>query len=83
MFIEATPYLGRLTLYNAKMEKVSLTNTNLQVVQDEKTEQAIAGSNTKLVATQATEKLPETTKQLMQKLDGPAQEGQQVKRKVS
>jgi hypothetical protein len=83
MYIEATPYLGRLALYNAKMEKISLTNTNLQVVQDEKMEQAVAGPNTKLVAAQATEKLPETTKQLMQKLDGPAQEGQQIKRKVS
>lgn len=83
IYIEAAPNLGRFIQYNAKMEKVNLTNTNLQVVQDDKTEQMVVGGSPKLSTAQSAEKLPETTKQLMQKLDGPAQEGQQVKRKVS
>ena len=64
MYIEATPHLGSLVLYNANMEKVSLNNNRIQVLKEEKAEQ----------------KLPDTTKRMMEAQENGQQ--QQQKRKV-
>jgi hypothetical protein len=71
MYIEATPHLGVLTLFNSKMEKITMNNNTMAVVKDEKKE------------TKATEQLPDTTRQLMQKIQNTPSEGQQVKKKIS
>jgi hypothetical protein len=83
MFIEATPYLGRLTVYNNKMEKVAFLNNTMEVVKDQKNDLAINASIPKINGAQSVEKLPDTTKELMQKIQSSPSEGQQAKRKVS
>jgi hypothetical protein len=57
MYIEATPQLQKVTMYNSDMEKVNLSNNKMQIVQEEK----IDG------------KLPETTKKIMEKVNTPAE----------
>jgi hypothetical protein len=64
MYIEATPQMQKVTMYNSNMEKVNLAGTKMQVVQDEKLDG----------------KLPEMTKKVMEKVNGPGQEKNQQKR---
>ena len=68
MFVEATPHLGQLTLYNGQMEKVNLSKNQMTVVADEKVHN----------------NLTDTTKKLIEKSQNVGQqENQQMKRKAS
>lgn len=66
MYIEATPHMGALVLYNTNMEKVSLNNNRIQVLKEEKAEQ----------------KLPDTTKRIIEAQENEQTKQQQPKRRV-
>ncbi|MCK9403933.1 MAG: hypothetical protein M0Q26_11085 [Chitinophagaceae bacterium] len=64
MFIEATPHLGTISVYNAEGQKVSLSNNQLKIVGD-----TTQGKN-----------LPDTTKQIIASQGQEPGQGQQQQR---
>lgn len=65
-FIEVAPQMAGLILYNKDMEKIRNTNTNsMQVISDEATSNKTVNGQKQA----AGEKLPETTKNLMNKIE--------------